>query len=398
MVPLAFYLGMLFQFHAGPDINQLIAPALFAGPVKTVDLGTLNQIFDLMQRNYATPGMKPSDTFNYAAKGMSHNLAADLYKDNFSNYFTPEELKQNQDFLAGVFAGIGATMQNCGGLVVEGIVPNSPAAAAGLKPRDVVIQINGQDATGLSVTDAVTKIRGPAGTSIKLTVNRGGKTVELTITRQQIKVPSVKSKDVAPAVLYIRVTDFGQDTAKDFHDQLDAGIKRGDRSIVLDLRRNPGGYVSAADQVISEFVQTGETVTLVSRASRDVHRASGKGIAFTQKLAVLVDENSASASEITAGALQDHNRGQLVGKKTFGKGLVEQDYPLRNGGDLHLTVAFWLRPSGKTINALGVTPDRPVELANPQSTFWEVDGIGCDGKAFDPAKDTQLQAALAALR
>ena len=399
-MPVSFYLGMLFQFHAGPDVNQVIAPALFAGPVKSLDLGTLNQIFDLMQRDYAKPGIKPTDAFNAAAKGMVHDLlASDPYKDNFSAYFTPEELKQNHDFLAGVFAGIGATMQSCGGLVVAGILAGQPRhAAAGLTARDVVTRIDGQDTTGMSVSDAVQKIRGKEGTPVKLTVNRGGKTVELTITRQQIKVDSVKSKqDLAAGVLYIRIIDFGEKTAEDFHQQLDAAIKHGDKSIVLDLRRNPGGYVSAADQVISEFVQSGETVTLVSRTSKDVHKVTGKGIAFTQKLAVLVDENSASASEITAGALQDHTRGPLVGKKTFGKGLVEQDFPLRNGGDLHLTVAYWLRPSGKSINQLGVTPDRPVD-APPAATFWEVDQVGCDGRPADPTKDTQLQAALAALK
>jgi carboxyl-terminal processing protease len=197
---------------------------------------------------------------------------------------------------------------------------------------------------------------------------------------------------MAPGVLYIRIVDFGANTATEFHNQLDAAIKRGDTRVILDIRRNPGGYVSAADQVISEFVPSGETVTLVGRNSKDVHKVTGKGIAFTQKLVVLVDENSASASEITAGAIQDHHRGLLVGRKTYGKGLVEQDFPLRNGGDLHLTVAYWLRPSGKSINALGVTPDQPVDLA-AGTDLWEIDQPGSD-----PKKDTQLQAALTAVR
>jgi len=399
LVPLCFYLGMLFQFHAGPDINQVIAPILFAGPVKSLDLGTLNQVFNLMQRDYARAGLSPTDAFNAAARGMVHNLlAADPYKDNFSAYFTPEELRQNHDFLAGVFGGIGASMQDCGGsLVVSAIVPSTPAASAGLKQKDIVTRIDGQATTGLSVNDAVQRIRGKVGSHVMLTVTRAGRSVDIDITRQQINVPSVKSVDVAPGVLYIRIVDFGEHTAADFHQQLDAGLKRGDRSVVFDLRRNPGGFVSAADQVISEFVQSGESVTLVGRSAKDVHNVTGKGIAFSQKLAILVDENSASASEITAGALQDHGRGQLVGKKTFGKGLVEQDYPLRNGGDLHLTVAYWLRPSGKSINQIGVTPDRPVELPRPQD-LWEIDQVDCSQRPADPLKDSQLQAALAVLK
>ncbi|GAC1327389.1 MAG: S41 family peptidase [Candidatus Dormibacteria bacterium] len=394
LVPLSFYLGMLFQFHAGPDINQLIAPALFAQPVRSLDLGTLNQVYGLMQRDYARPGLSPSDAFNAAAKGMVHNLlAADPYKDNFSAYFTPEELRQNHDFLSGVFGGIGATMQLKGTqLVVTSIVPSTPAAAAGLREDDVVTAIDGQPTTGKTVTEAVGKIRGRVGTHVRLSISRGGKPLELDITRQQIKVPSVKSKDIAPGVLYIRIVDFGEHTADEFRQQLDAGLKRGDRGIIFDLRRNPGGYVSAADQVISEFVASGESVTLVGRTTRDVHRVTGKGIALTQKLVVLVDENSASASEITAGALQDHNRALLVGKKTFGKGLVEQDFPLRNGGDLHLTVAYWLRPSGKSINLVGVTPDRTIELGAP-TDLWEVDQPGSD-----PRKDAQLQGALSSVR
>jgi carboxyl-terminal processing protease len=395
LVPVSFYLGVLFEFHVGPDLNQLIAPALFARPVQGVDTGTLNQVFELMQRNYAKEGLSPRDAFNAAAKGMVHNLlGGDPYKDNFSAYFTPEELNQNHDFLAGSFGGIGATMQNRGTqLVVSSLVPGSPALAAGLKENDVVTRIEGQDATGLSVSDAVLRIRGKVGTHVHLTVSRGGRSLDLDIVRQQITVPSVRSKDVAPGILYIRIYEFGEHTAADFEQQLRDGISRGDNRVVLDLRRNPGGFVTAADRVISEFVRSGTTVTLVGRGnSKDEHKVAGQGVAFSQRLVVLVDENSASASEITAGALQDHARGQLVGKKTFGKGLVEQDFPLRNGGDLHLTIAYWYRPSGKSINLVGVTPDKSVDLA-AANDFWEVDQA-----ASDPRRDAQLQAALNSLK
>ncbi|MFN2462608.1 MAG: S41 family peptidase [Candidatus Dormibacteria bacterium] len=394
LVPLSFYLGVLFQFHAGPDLDQLIAPALFAAPAKSLDLGTLNAIFSIMQREYAKAGLSPTDAFNAAAHGMVHNLlAADPYKDNFSAYFTPEELRQNQEFLAGAFGGIGASFKLVNArLTVTLVLPNNPAAGAGLKVNDVVTKIDGQDATGMTVDEAAKRIRGKPGTHVTLTVMRAGKTIDLDILRQQIKVPSVSNKDVAPGVLYIRISEFGKNTATDFHQQLDEGLKRGDRAVVLDLRRNPGGYVEAARNVISEFVQLGEAVTVVGRTSRVVNTVTGKGVAYSPKLVVLVDENSASAAEITAGALQDHHRGTLVGKKTFGKGLVEDDFPLPNGGDLHLTIAYWLRPSGKTINLLGITPDRVVDLPAP-TDFWFVDDA-----SSEPRRDTQLQAALALLK
>jgi carboxyl-terminal processing protease len=391
-VPLAFYLGMVFEFHAGPDLDQFIAPALISAPVQGLDVGTLNQEFEKMQLNYAKAGLSPHDAFNAAAKGMVTLLLSPApYQDQFSAYFTPEELQANKDFLSGTFGGIGATMAGRNGqLVITAIQAGSPAEKVGLRQNDVVTRIDGRPTTGLTVNDAVGKIRGKVGTNVHLTTQRGTQTLEVDITRGQISVPSVKSTDIAKGVLYIRIYDFGEPTAADFHKQLADAFARGDRSVILDLRRNPGGFVTAADSVISEFVRSGTTVTIVGRSSREVHKVSGNGIAFDRKLVVLVDENSASASEIVAGALQDARRGPLVGQKTFGKGLVEQDFPLRNGGDLHLTIAYWYRPSGKSINLQGITPDQVVGLAKPED-MYQVDQAGSD-----PRPDTQLRAAMVA--
>jgi len=394
LLPASFYLGILFEFHAGADVNQLISPALFSGPVQGLDTGTLNQIFEIMQSDYARSGLSPGDAFNAAAKGMVHTLLGNPpYRDNFSVYFTPDELRQNQQFLAGAFGGIGATMSSKSNqLTVTAILPGTPAQSAGLQVNDIVTRIDGKDATGLTVDEAVQLIRGKVGTHVVLSVSRDGKPRDIDIVRALISVPSVRSKDIAPGVLYIRVYEFGEHTADDFEKQLSEGLKRGDQKIVFDLRENPGGFVSAADRAISEFVSSGVTVTVAERKTKTEHKVSGQGVAFTPRLVVLVDENSASASEIVAGALQDHHRGLLVGNKTFGKGLVEQDFPLRNGGDLHLTIAYWYRPSGKSINLVGITPDRTVLLAHP-TDMYEV-----DQPASEPARDAQLQSALTTLR
>lgn len=394
LIPLSFYLGMVFEFHAGPDIDQLTAPALFAAPVKSLDLGTLNQIYEVMQRNYAQKNLSSSDAFNAAAKGLVHNLlGSPQYRDDFSFYFTPEELRQNREFLAGSFGGIGASMEvKTNQLAVTAITPGAPAQAADLRAGDVVTRIDGQDATGLTVDQAVQKIRGKVGTHVRLAVSRGGKVLEFDIVRAQISVPSVRGKELAPGVFYIRAYDFGERTADDFDKQLRDAVARGDNKVIFDLRRNPGGLVSAADRVVSEFVRSGVTVRVVDRSATEEHKVTGQGGGFDAKVVVLVDENSASASEIVAGALQDHKRATLVGKKTFGKGLVEQDFPLRNGGDLHLTVAYWYRPSGKSINLVGITPDMPVALANPQDLYEVAD------PAADMKKDAQLQVALTALK
>ena len=205
-------------------------------------------------------------------------------------------------------------------------------------------------------------------------------------------MPSVRSKDLGKGVLYVRIYDFGAQTAADFEKALQDGFGRHDTKVVLDLRQNPGGYVSAADSVVSEFVKSGKTVTLIGRdGSKEEHTASGNGVAFTQKLVVLIDDQSASASEIVSGALKDNHRATLVGIKSFGKGSVQEDFSLRNGGDLHLTIALWYTPSGLSIEKNGITPDRVVTL--PQaSARYEVDQT-----SSKPAADTQLQAALAAL-
>jgi carboxyl-terminal processing protease len=162
---------------------------------------------------------------------------------------------------------------------------------------------------------------------------------------------------------------------------------------VLDLRQNPGGYVTAADSVTSEFVRSGIDVALVYRdGKREEHAVTGKGRAFDQRLVVLVDGGSASASEIVAGALRDHKRATLVGQKTYGKGSVQEDFGVRNGGNLHLTVAYYYTPSGQLLEHNGLTPDTVVALPT-EDLFYQVDLAGSD-----PAKDPQLQAALAALK
>jgi carboxyl-terminal processing protease len=388
---LSFYGGVLAQFHYGPTIdNQVPAALLLTHRTKGLDFATLQQIYDVMQQKYAKAEINPDDAFNGAAKGMVQIYLNGKFGDAFSNYYTPDELKDNQDFLQGSFGGIGATMsaQN-GKLTIIKLISGTPSDSAGLKPGDVVTKIDGTSTDGMTLTTAVNKIKGPVGTHVKLTVQRDNKSYEFDIVRANISVPSVRSKDIAPGILYVKINEFGANTAQDFESALRQGLSRGDNKIILDLRQNPGGYVSAADSVVSEFVESGASVTVVGRNnSREEHRVSGKGIAFSPKLVVLVDGNTASAAEITSGALEDNHRATLVGQKTFGKGLVEEDYPLRNGGALHLTIAYWYRPNGQSIDKNGITPDQVVALDKPEN-LWDVDMA-----TSDPAKDAQLQTAL----
>jgi carboxyl-terminal processing protease len=220
---------------------------------------------------------------------------------------------------------------------------------------------------------------------------RGTTTFDATLTRAEIQVPSVRSTIIGDHILYLRIYSFGASTASDFTTALTAGMP-GAKGAVLDLRENPGGFVDAANAVISDFVSSGETYELRGRNGPvERHDVEGSHPAPNLPLVVLVDANSASASEIVAGSLQVHKRAKLVGTVTFGKGSVQQDFPLSDGADLHLTIKRWYLPDGTTIDHKGLTPDVTVTLPSPNDEFDVFQaGLGY-------AKDTQLNAALGLL-
>jgi len=385
----AFYAGSLSEFQWGGYAPDWAKALLFYSPPKSnVDYRALDDVFTAIQEHYVKPNPDGVKLTEGAASGMVGALG-----DQFSRYLTPDEFRANQSFLAGQFAGIGATVQQKGDqIVIAGVLPSTPAEKAGVKAGDVITMVDGQSTKGWTADDAVNHIRGKANTQVQVQVSRNGQTLTFNLTRAEINVPSVATHIFDNRVLYIRVFDFGTRTASDFDEALTTNLKGSVNMVLLDLRDNPGGYVDAANSIISEFVRTGTTTILVRRGGTEqVEKVSGDGHAFSNPLAVLVNENSASASEITAGALKDHSRGTLVGLKTFGKGSVQQDYPLRGDADLHLTIAYWLTPNHHSIEKTGITPDKTVMLANAQDEY------AVDLTPNDFSKDTQLAAALAIL-
>ena len=385
----AFYAGSLAEFQWGGYAPDWAKALLFYTPPKSnVDYGALNDVFTSIQQHYVKPNPDGTKLTQGAASGMVGALG-----DQFSRYLTPDEYRANQSFLAGQFAGIGASVQQKGDqVVIAGVLPNTPAEKAGIKAGDAITAVDGQSAKGWTADEAVNHIRGKANTQVQLQVSRNGQTLTFNLTRAEINVPSVSTHIFDNRVLYIRVFDFGTKTASDFDQALKTNLKGSVTMVLLDLRDNPGGYVDAANSIISEFVRSGTSTILVRRGGQEqVEKVTGDGRAFSVPLAVLVNENSASASEITAGALKDHSRGKLVGVKTFGKGSVQQDYPLRGDADLHLTIAYWLTPNRHSIEKTGITPDKTVTLASA------LDEYAVDATPNDFAKDTQLAAALAIL-
>jgi len=384
----AFYAGSLAEFQLGGYAPDWARSLLFyTAPKSNIDYGALNEVFTTIQQHYVKPNANGLKLTEGAASGMVSALG-----DQFSRYLTPEEYRANQSFLNGQFAGIGASVQQKGDqILIASILPGTPAEKAGLKVGDVITAVDGQSTKGWTADTAVNKIRGTANTQVQIQVSRNGQTLTFNLTRQEINVPSVATHIFDNRVLYVRIFEFGSRTGIEFDQALTNNLKGSVNMVLLDLRDNPGGYVDQANEVISEFVSSGTTTILVERGGKeDVRKVTGNGHAYTNSLVVLVNENSASASEITAGAIKDHNRGKLVGVKTFGKGSVQQDFILRDG-DLHLTIAEWLTPNRHSIEKTGITPDKTVTLPAAQDEY------AVDQTPNDFAKDLQLSAALAIL-
>ena len=326
------------------------------------------QAWTLVHQKYVDQPVDNTKLVQGAISGMMNALG-----DPHTGYSTPLETTDLNNSLAGAFDGIGAYVDTRGAyLTITETIPGYPAAKAGLQSGDQIIAVNGQDVTGMD-PDIVrlTKVMGPAGTSVQLTIQRAGvdKPLQFTITREHIVIPFVTSKMLANNLAYIQVTQFGDTAASDFHNQLSQLMAQNPAGMILDLRNNPGGYLNAAVSIASEFINHG---VIVSEKNSDgtvtPYDATSGGLATSIPLVVLVNGNSASASEIVSGAIQDDGRGKLVGELTYGKGSVQEYFPLSDGGLARITVAKWLTPSGRTIDKIGLTPDQVVTLTQADIT------------------------------
>lgn len=355
--------------------------------VSGVDLTELQQAVRLVQADYVDGKIDTTKLAHGTVQGLITSLG-----DPFSAYFDPDQYKRLQQSYNGRYSGIGIYLSFTTGYpVITGTVPGSPAAGAGLQAGDQIVKVADKDMKGVTADQATALIQGPDGSKVTMEISRAGTTFSVTITRTEIKVPTVRSTVIASHVLYVRIYQFGTDTSTEFASALTSGLP-GAVGIVLDLRGDPGGFITAADDVISQFVASGETFELRDRSGAvERHTVGGKPAAPTLPLVVLVDANSASASEIVAGSLQVHHRAKLVGTTTFGKGSVQQDFQLADGADIHLTVKRWYLPNGQTIDHKGLQPDVPVTLATASDAF----DVASPSPGY--AKDTQLNAALALL-
>lgn len=290
--------------------------------------------------------------------------------DPYTEYFSNAELDNFTNSLDGNLFGIGVVLKPViDSFTIENVVPGSPAEKSGIRAGDVIVAVDDLQLTRLDFEMAIDKIRGPLNSKVRLRIKRPGKgTMDFVITRGKIDLPTVEYSQLQGRVGYIVVSSFGEKTKEEFENAFGALMLNGINSLILDLRDNAGGYLQAAIELASEFLPAGSrVVSIVDREGNQNQYATG-GVSFAGglPLAVLVNENSASAAEVLAGALKDHERAKLIGVKTYGKGLLQTIIPLVNGGALKITTHRYFTPAGTSLDMMGLVPDRQVTLPELQ--------------------------------
>jgi carboxyl-terminal processing protease len=326
----------------------------------TLNYTTVNQVYQALKKNYDGK-LTQTELLN----GMKQGLAS-APGDPYTEYLTPQEANQFNNELNNTFSGVGAELSQDSQGNIEVIAPitGAPAAKAGLQAQDIITSINGVSTAGMSADAAVNKIRGPAGTKVILGILRNQtQTLTLTITRQNITAPSVMTQILPGNIGYMSISTFADDTSGLAQKAAQQFANEHVKGIVLDLRDNPGGLLNAAVNVSSLWLQQNQMVLQEKRGSTVVqtYRAEGGDVLHGIPTVVLINAGSASASEITTGALHDNGDAYVIGQKSFGKGVVQQLINFSDGSQLKVTVASWYRPDGQDIEHKGITPDKTVK-------------------------------------
>lgn len=331
-------------------------------------------------------------------KADNETLQEGLYKgllsaldDPYTEYYSAEELEELMQDTEGIYFGIGAYvgLDSLTSLPkISGVIGNSPAEEADLRPNDLVYEVDGTSTYGLTLTEAVNLIRGPEGTQVELTIVRegAGDYLHVTLTRRKVETPTVEYEMLEDDMGLISVSEFDDVTVDQFADALATVKGSGAKGIILDLRGNPGGSLSAVVSMCRMILPEGLIVYTEDKSGKRSEYTCDGSRKLTLPLVVLVDMNSASAAEIMAGAIQDHGLGTLVGTTTFGKGIVQQIVPFKDGSAVKITISAYFTPSGKNIHGIGIVPD--VEC--------EFDGEAYYGSEDHP--DNQLEKAKEVLR
>jgi len=361
---ISFVIVLVFVagFFLGSQRNPLLAQGDTAAPAAAAkDFEPFWQVYNMIQSTYLDRD-KISDTklVDGAIKGMVDTLG-----DQFSGYMDAATYPLFNSDLSGEVEGIGAVVQTdekTKAISIASVLEGSPAETAGLRSGDIFLKVEGTDVTTASQFDLVRLVRGKEGTAVNLTMQRGDKTLDFKITRAKITTPVVESKTLDNGIGYIKLNSFDANAYQEVSAAIDKVGGKNMKGLILDLRGNPGGLLTSAIDIASLFLKDGTVlVEDFGNGNKQTYTTDGKYIGYDVPLTILVDENSASASELVSGAMQDSGRAKLVGVKTFGKGTVQTWQQLVNGGGIRLTIARWLTPLGHWIHGNGITPDVVVE-------------------------------------
>ena len=360
-------------------LSFMTASAFYNGKlfVKPGGHSRLNSVISVLDEYYYEDYNK-GKAYDAAVKGYVKSLG-----DPYTEYMTKAELEKFNDFINSSYCGIGVTVQNNtedNTLLIIDVFENSPAKKAGIEPGDIIKKVKGVEYTGEQLEEATTNIQGEEGTDVEITILKKstGKEVDLTITRKSIQIDSVVSEVVEDNIGYIGISQFATNTVLEFTEQLDGLIKQGIKGIVIDVRDNGGGITTAVEAVADCLLKKGDVIYYTADKHGNKKYVKSKIDGIDLPVVVVANENSASASEILVAAVKDNNRGVIVGKKTYGKGVVQQLITLTDDTAIKVTTEKYFTPNGDFIHKKGIEPDYVVEL----------DGV----------KDTQLEKAIEILK
>lgn len=334
------------------------------------DINLINQAWNVITSNYVEPSKLDSNTLNQGAiRGIVQSI-----RDPYSAYLDPDAYQVQQSNMQGNFEGIGAqvSLNEENQVIILAPIENSPAANAGIKTGDIILAVDGKSIQGLSLPEAVLLIRGPTGTPVKLRILHSGETtpIEVEVVRAPINASGVSSS-MRGNIAYIKIITFNESTNQELQAALESLDLENSTGIILDLRDNPGGLVSAVVDVASHFIKEGVIITLRDNQGRTTSESVKPGGTFTDlPMVVLVNQYSASGSEVLSGALQDYKRATIAGVKTLGKGSYDSFFSLSDGSAIYLTIGRWLTPKGREIEGEGINPDQILTQIDEEEIQW----------------------------